>query len=198
MANESNETVNVTINGIAAAVPRGARIIEAAEQLGIGIAHYCYHPSLSAPAMCRMCLVEVAGAQLAPACVTTVAEGQVIHTESERAKEARTGTLEFYLLNHPLDCPICDKSGECKLQDYTYAEGRKHGRSVEPKRVNGQDDFGGDILYDGDRCILCTRCVRYMREIAGEDRLCVVQRGHRSVIDTFFDQGVEGNPGGST
>ena len=192
MANESNDTVNVTINGIAAAVPKGACIIEAAEQLGIGIAHYCYHPGLSAPAMCRMCLVEVEGApKLAPACVTTVAEGQVIHTESERARAARTGTLEFYLLNHPLDCPICDKSGECKLQDYTHAEGREHGRSVEPKRVLGLDDFGGDILYHGNRCILCTRCVRYMREIAGDDLLCVVQRGHRSVIDTFFEEGVE-------
>ena len=122
MANESNETVNVTINGVAAAVPKGARIIEAAEQVGVGIAHYCYHPSLSAPAMCRMCLVEVDGApKLQPACVATVAEGQVINTESERAREARTGNLEFYLLNHPLDCPICDKSGECKLQDYTHA-----------------------------------------------------------------------------
>jgi len=195
MANEANETVRVTINGISTEVPKGARIIEAAEQLGIGIAHYCYHPSLSAPAMCRMCLVEVEGApKLAPACVTTVADGQVIHTESERAREARTGTLEFYLLNHPLDCPICDKSGECKLQDFTHAEGRRHGRSVEPKRVNGQDDFGGDILYDGDRCIMCTRCVRFMREIAGDDRLCVVQRGNRSVIDTFFEAGLEGSP----
>ncbi|HSJ25775.1 MAG TPA: molybdopterin-dependent oxidoreductase [Longimicrobiales bacterium] len=194
MANEQQDTVNITLNGVEAAVPKNLRIIEAAEQLGVGIAHYCYHPGLSAPAMCRMCLVEVEGApKLAPACVTPVAEGQVIHTESERARQAREGTLEFYLLNHPLDCPICDKSGECKLQDYTHAEGRKHGRSIEPKRVNGQDDFGGDILYDGDRCIMCTRCVRFMRELPQDDRLCVVQRGHRSVIDTFYDHGVEGN-----
>jgi NADH-quinone oxidoreductase subunit G len=194
LANEQQDTVTITLNGVAAAVPKDLRIIEAAEQLGVGIAHYCYHPGLSAPAMCRMCLVEVEGApKLAPACVTPVAEGQVIHTESERAREARKGTLEFYLLNHPLDCPICDKAGECKLQDYTHAEGPKRGRSIEPKRVLGQDDFGGDILYDGDRCIMCTRCVRFMREIARDDRLCVVQRGHRSVIDTFFDHGVEGN-----
>lgn len=194
MANEQSETVNITINGVQAAVPKNLRIIEAAEHLGVGIAHYCYHPGLSAPAMCRMCLVEVEGApKLAPACVTPVAEGQVIHTESDRAREARKGTLEFYLLNHPLDCPICDKSGECKLQDFVHAEGPKHGRSMEPKRVLGQDDFGGDILYDGDRCIMCTRCVRFMREVAQDDRLCVVQRGHRSVIDTFFDHGVEGN-----
>jgi NADH dehydrogenase/NADH:ubiquinone oxidoreductase subunit G len=194
LANEQQDTVTITLNGVEATVPKDLRIIEAAEQLGVGIAHYCYHPGLSAPAMCRMCLVEVEGApKLAPACVTPVAEGQVIHTESERARTAREGTLEFYLLNHPLDCPVCDKSGECKLQDYTHAEGRKHGRSIEPKRVLGQDDFGGDILYDGDRCIMCTRCVRFMREVAQDDRLCVVQRGHRSVIDTFFDHGVEGN-----
>ena len=186
--------VTCSVNGTSVTVPRGTRIIEAAEAVGIGIAHYCYHPALSAPAMCRMCLVEVEGApKLAPACVTDVADGQVIHTESEKALEARRGTLEFYLFNHPLDCPVCDKSGECKLQDYVHAEGRKHGRSVEPKRVLGQDDFGGDILYDGDRCIMCTRCVRYMREIAQDDRLCVVQRGHRSVIDTFFESGLEGS-----
>jgi NADH-quinone oxidoreductase subunit G len=194
LANEQNDTVNITLNGVQAAVPKNLRIIEAAEQLGVGIAHYCYHPGLSAPAMCRMCLVEVEGApKLAPACVTPVAEGQVIHTESERAREAREGTLAFYMMNHPLDCPVCDKSGECKLQDFVHAEGPKRGSSIEPKRVLGQDDFGGDIVYDGDRCIMCTRCVRFMREVAQDDRLCVVQRGHRSVIDTFFEHGVEGN-----
>jgi NADH-quinone oxidoreductase subunit G len=192
MANE--ELVTITIDGVQTRVPKGMRIIEAAESLGKGIAHYCYHPALSAPAMCRMCLVEVEGApKLQPACVTSVADGQIIHTESEKAREARQGTLEFYLVNHPLDCPVCDAAGECKLQDFVHAEGRKHGRSLEAKRVLGEDDFGGDILYDGDRCIVCTRCVRFMREIAGNDTLCVVQRGHRSVIDTFFDQGVEGD-----
>jgi len=189
------QTVRCTINGIPVEVPTGTRIIEAAELVGLGIAHYCYHPALSAPAMCRMCLVQVEGApKLVPACVTPVAEGQVILTESEPAQEARQGNLEFYLQNHPLDCPVCDKSGECKLQDYTHAEGRRRGRSAEPKRVLGQDDFGGDILYDGDRCIMCTRCVRFMREISQSERLGVVQRGSRSIIDTFFDFGVEGDP----
>lgn len=188
------ETVNITIDGVAVSVPKTMRIIEAAESVGKGIAHYCYHPALSAPAMCRMCLVEVEGApKLAPACVTQVAEGQIIHTESEKAREARQGTLEFYLVNHPLDCPVCDAAGECKLQDFVHAEGRKHGRSLEPKRVLGADDFGGDVLYDGDRCIVCTRCVRFMREISQNDALCVVQRGDRSVIDTFFEDGVEGD-----
>jgi NADH-quinone oxidoreductase subunit G len=192
MASQQPDMVSCTINGAQVTVPKGTRIIEAAELVGIGVAHYCYHPGLSAPAMCRMCLVEVEGApKLAPACVTAVADGQVIHTESGRAREAREGLLEFYLLNHPLDCPVCDKSGECKLQDFVHQEGRSRGRSLEGKRILGRDDFGGDILYDGDRCILCTRCVRFMREVAGEDRLCVVQRGHRSVIDTFYDQGLE-------
>src|SRR5688500_17708153 len=165
--------------GVQTRVPKGARIIEAAAMMGKGIAHYCYHPALSAPAMCRMCLVEVEGMpKLQPACVTQVTDGQVIHTESDKAREARQGTLEFYLINHPLDCPVCDKSGECKLQDYVHAEGRNHGRTLEPKRILGLHDFGGDILYDGDRCIMCTRCVRFMREIAGTGSLGVVQRGH--------------------
>src|SRR5688572_28994609 len=192
MANE--ELVTITIDGVQARVPKAMRIIEAAETLGKGIAHYCYHPALSAPAMCRMCLVEVQGVpKLQPACVSPVMEGNVILTESDKAREARQGTLEFYLVNHPLDCPVCDAAGECKLQDFVHAEGRKHGRALEAKRVLGQDDFGGDILYDGDRCIVCTRCVRFMREIAGNDALCVVQRGHRSIIDTFFETGVEGD-----
>src|SRR5690554_1969970 len=194
MANEQKDTVTCTINGVQVEVPKGTRIIEAAERAGIGIPHYCYHPGLSAPAMCRMCLVEVEGApKLVPACVTTVADGQVIHTESEKARAAREGVLEFYLVNHPLDCPVCDQAGECKLQDYVAQEGRKHGRSVEPKRIFGRDDFGGDILYEGDRCIMCTRCVRFMREVAGDEALGVVQRGNRSVIDTFFDHGLEGS-----
>ena len=189
------ETVSCTIDGREVTVAKGTRIIDAAEQLGIGIVHYCYHPALSAPAMCRMCLVEVEGApKLQPACVTAVQDGSVIRTDADEAEEARTGVLEFYLVNHPLDCPVCDASGECKLQDYVHQEGPKHGRSVEPKRVLGQDDFGGDVIYDGDRCIMCTRCVRYMREVSEDERLCVVQRGSRSVIDTFFDEGLTGSP----
>ncbi len=195
MANEQTESVTCRINGVEVSVPKGTRIIEAAEQVGIGIAHYCYHPGLSAPAMCRMCLVEVEGVpKLQPACVTTVAEGNNILTESERAREAREGTLEFYLINHPLDCPVCDKSGECRLQDFVHAEGPKHGRLLDAKVIFGQDDFGGNILYDGDRCIMCTRCVRFMREVAKDDLLGVVQRGHRSVIDTFFEQGLDDSP----
>lgn len=185
--------VTLTIDGHEVSVPKGTTILEAAKTIGTEVPHYCYHPGLSSPAMCRMCLVEVEGApKPMPGCVTTVAEGQVVRTESGAAKKHRRGVLEFYLKNHPLDCPICDMSGECYLQDYTHAEGRKHGRGKEPKRVFGRDDFGGDVLFYGDRCVMCTRCVRFMSEVEQDHRLTVVERGSRSVIDTFFEEGLDG------
>jgi NADH-quinone oxidoreductase subunit G len=186
------ETVSLTIDGRSVTVPKGTMIIEAAERAGIRVPHYCYHAGLSSPAMCRLCLVEVQGApKLVPSCVTTVAEGQVVFTETEKSLSMRRGVLEFYLVNHPLDCPICDQSGECKLQDYVSAEGRKRGRSREPKRVFGRDDFGGDVLFYGDRCVMCTRCVRFMNEVEKDPRLTVVERGDRAIIDTFFEEGLE-------
>jgi NADH-quinone oxidoreductase subunit G len=189
------ERVTLTIDGREVSVEKGTTILEAAEALGNRIPHYCYHPGLSAPAQCRLCLVEVEGApKLQASCITTAQDGQVVHTQSDDALRQRTGVLEFYLANHPLDCPICDQSGECKLQDYVFAEGRKHGRNREPKRVFGRDDFGGDILFYGDRCVMCTRCVRFMNEAAQDPLLTVVERGNRSVIDTFFDEGLEGSP----
>jgi NADH-quinone oxidoreductase subunit G len=192
--NPAPATVHITIDGMEMDVPKGTRILDAAAMAGADVPHYCYHPGLTAPAQCRMCLVEIEKVpKLQPACVATVADGNVIHTQSPKALEARQGVLEFYLVNHPLDCPVCDQSGECKLQDYTAAEGRAIGRSLEPKRVLGRDDFGGDVLFYADRCVMCTRCVRFMREVAQDERLAVVQRGHRAVIDTFFDEGLEGN-----
>ena len=186
-------TVTLTIDGQEVTVPRGTSLLHAAETLGTEVPHYCYHPGLTAPAQCRICLVEVEGApKLQPSCVTMAQDGQVVHTESPAAKRMRQGVLEFYLVNHPLDCPICDMSGECKLQDYVFEEGREHGRGREPKRVFGRDDFGGDVLYYGDRCVMCTRCVRFMDEVARDSRLTVVERGSRAVIDTFFDRGLEG------
>jgi len=187
--------VTLTIDGREVTVPKGTTILQAAESIGIEIPRYCYHPGLSSPAQCRVCLVEVVGApKLAASCVTEAMDGQQIRTQSEPALEMRRGVLEFYLANHPLDCPICDQSGECKLQDYVHAEGREHGRSREPKRVFGRDDFGGDVLFYGDRCVMCTRCVRFMNEMAQDPRLTVVERGNRSIIDTFFEDGVEGSP----
>jgi NADH-quinone oxidoreductase subunit G len=187
------ETVTLTIDGHEVSVPKGTTILEAAKTIGTTVPHYCYHPGMSSPAMCRLCLVEVEGApKPMPSCVTTVMDGQVVRTQSEEAKGHRKGVLEFYLVNHPLDCPICDMSGECMLQDYVHEEGRDQGRGREPKRVFGRDDFGGDVLFYGDRCVMCTRCVRFMSEVEQDHRLTVVERGNRSVIDTFFEEGLEG------
>ncbi len=184
--------VNLVVDDINIEVPAGTTILEAAKQAGTEVPHYCYHPGLSSPAQCRLCLVEVEGApKLMPSCTTTVAEGQIVRTDSDSATKMRQGVLEFYLVNHPLDCPICDQSGECDLQDFVFSEGRKHGRSKSAKRVLGRDDFGGDVLFYGDRCVMCTRCVRFMEEIEQKPILTVVERGNRAVIDTFFDQGLE-------
>ena len=176
--------VNVTIDGLRIQVPPGTSIIEAAKQAGTLVPHYCYHPSLPSPAVCRMCLVEVEKfPKLVPACVTTVAEGQVVHTQSAPAKKAREGVLEFLLINHPLDCPICDQAGECELQDYVFQEGRANTRySREAKRYNPVEEFGPDVLYVANRCILCTRCVRFMDHVAGERVLNVSDRGDRATI----------------
>lgn len=186
------EVVTLTIDEREVTVPKGTTVLQAAQGVGTEVPHYCYHPGLSSPAMCRLCLVEVEGApKLLPSCTTTVADGQVVRTQSDNATRMRRGVLEFYLLNHPLDCPICDQSGECDLQDYVFAEGREHGRGRDAKRVLGRDDFGGDVLFYGDRCVMCTRCVRFMSEIEEKPLLTVVERGNRSVIDTFFDEGLE-------
>ncbi len=175
--------INATIEGRAVCVPDGTSILEAAKTAGVLIPHYCYHPGLPVAGVCRMCLVEVEKfPKLAPSCATTVMEGQVVHVHSPKALEARKGVLEFLLINHPLDCPICDQAGECELQDYTFAEGRADSRYREPKRFNPVEDFGGDVLYVQNRCILCTRCVRFMDDIAKEPVLNVSERGDRAFI----------------
>ena len=178
--------VNLTIEGRPVSVPEGTSILEAAKTAGILIPHYCYHPSLPVAGNCRMCLVEVEKMpKLAPSCATAASEGQVVHVHTEKALEARKGVLEMLLINHPLDCPICDQSGECELQDYTYQEGRAEGRLRDPKRFNPMEDFGGDVLYVTNRCILCTRCVRFMDDVAHDPVLNVSERGDRAVIGKF-------------
>jgi NADH-quinone oxidoreductase subunit G len=178
--------VNLTIEGRPVTVPDGTTILEAAKTAGILIPHYCYHPGLPVAGVCRMCLVEVEKApKLAPSCATTVAEGQVVHIYSDKSLDARKGVLEMLLINHPLDCPICDQSGECELQDYTYQEGRADSRYREPKRFNPAEDFGGDVIYVPNRCILCTRCVRFMDDVAHEPTLNVSERGDRALIGKF-------------
>ena len=175
--------ISVTIEGRTTSVPDGTTIIEAAKTVGVLIPHYCYHPGLPIAGVCRMCLVDVEKfPKLAPACATTVMEGQVVHVHNEKAREARKGVLEFLLINHPLDCPVCDQSGECELQDYTFQEGRAESRYEEPKRFNPVEDFGGDVMYVPNRCILCTRCVRFMDDVAHDPVLNVSERGDRAFI----------------
>ncbi len=176
--------VTLTVDGVPVQVPAGTTIIEAAKQAGVLVPHYCYHPSLPSPAVCRMCLVEVEKApKLMPACVTAVAPGQVVRTQSDQALKAREAVLEFLLINHPLDCPICDQAGECELQDYVFQEGRPGTRYADyPKRFNPVEDFGPDILYVPNRCILCTRCVRFMDDVADTPVLNVSERGDRAFI----------------
>src|SRR5882672_7244288 len=178
--------VNLTIEGRPVSVPAGTSILEAAKYAGVLVPHYCYHPGLPVAGLCRMCLVEVEKApKLAPSCATAVAEGQVVRVHTDKALEARQGVLEMLLINHPLDCPICDQAGECELQDYTFQEGRAEGRYRDPKRFNPVEDFGGDVLYVANRCILCTRCVRFMDDVAHDPVLSVAERGDRALIGKF-------------
>ena len=180
------DSVTLTIEGRQVTVPAGTSILEAAKYAGVLVPHYCYHPGLPVAGVCRMCLVEVEKSpKLAPSCATAVAEGQVVHVHSEKSLEARKGVLEMLLINHPLDCPICDQAGECELQDYTYQEGRAEGRYRDPKRFNPVEDFGGDVMYTPNRCILCTRCVRFMDDVAKDPVLNVSERGDRAVIGKF-------------
>jgi NADH-quinone oxidoreductase subunit G len=181
--------VTLTIEGVPVSVPKGTLLIEAAKQAGIVVPHYCYHPGLPVAGVCRMCLVEVEGApKLQIACATAVAEGQVVKIFSEQALESRKSVLEFLLINHPLDCPICDQAGECELQDYVFQEGRANTRySTYAKRFNPVEDFGGDVLYVPNRCILCTRCVRFMDHVADASVLNVSERGDRAFIGIHPD-----------
>ncbi len=179
----SVKSVNLTIEGRAISVPEGTSILEAAKAAGVLIPHYCYHPGLPVAGVCRMCLVEDEKMpKLAASCATAAADGQVVHVYSPKALEARKGVLELLLINHPLDCPICDQAGECELQDYTFQEGRADSRYHEPKRFNPVEDFGGDVLYVTNRCILCTRCVRFMDDVHHAPVLNVSERGDRAVI----------------
>src|SRR5438552_329978 len=180
----ADELVTLTIDDVAVSVPKGTLLIEAAKQAGVLVPHYCYHPGLPVAGVCRMCLVDVEKQpKLSIACATQVAEGMVVHTQSAPAKKARQSVLEFLLINHPLDCPICDQAGECELQDFVFQEGRAGTRYTEyAKRFNPVEDFGPDVLYVPNRCILCTRCVRFMEDVTKEPVLNVSERGDRAFI----------------
>ncbi len=177
----------VTINGVEITTDGPATILEAAKGAGIEIPHYCYHPGLSVVGQCRMCQVEVEKMpKLATACNTPVADGMVVSTNSPRVEKARRAVLEFYLLNHPLDCPICDRGGECPLQDYTLKYGPGESRSVEPKVQRAKHRvLGPHVIFDAERCILCTRCIRFCQEVPKTGELGIFSRGERSEINLF-------------
>lgn len=184
--------VNLTIDGVPVSVPPGTPIIEAARSVGIDIPFYCYHKGLSIAANCRMCMVEVSNAppgKLVPSCQTTVVEGQKVTTNSPRVLEHHRAVQEFLLLHHPVDCAICDQAGECKLQDYYMEYDHQPSRLDMPKWLkNKRKPISDSILLDQERCIMCTRCVRFMAEVAKEPVLGVFGRGHREVIDVFPDK----------
>ena len=171
-------------------------LVQAAELAGVNIPHYCYHPALSVVASCRMCLVEVGEKKpdgtvvmqprVIPACQTPAKDNTVIQTATAKSKSAQAQTLESILLNHPLDCPVCDKAGECKLQDYSYNYGNSESRMVDEKNTPpNKPDLGNNISLFTDRCIMCSRCVRFTREISGTAELHIVNRGSHSEIDVF-------------
>lgn len=177
----------ITIDGKVLEVDSAQTVIQAAVGHGIEIPHFCYHPKLSVAGNCRMCLVEIERMpKLAIACATQVSEGMVIHTKSDRVLKAQHAVMEFLLINHPLDCPICDEAGECKLQDYAYKYSAGYSRFEEdkvhkPKRY----ELGPNVLLDVERCIMCSRCIRFADEIAKQPVLTFTQRGDHVVLTTF-------------
>ncbi len=192
-------SVNLSVDGVPVTVPPGTLIIQAAKKAGTFVPHFCYHEGLSVVGQCRMCFVEIEGApKLATSCSTTVAEGMKVLTQSEKVKAGQNGTLEFTLLNHPLDCPICDRGGECKLQDYTYEYGPPLSRMIDEKSsLLKHTAVSEQVVLDQERCILCTRCVRFSSEVDGKNELVVNERGHWSKINTFENRPMTSNFSGN-
>ena len=166
---------------------QGQTIIEAAAKVGIDIPHFCWHPSLTVSGNCRVCLVEIEKMpKLAIACSTLASDGMVVNTNSVKALSARNAVMEFLLINHPLDCPICDEAGECKLQDYAFDHSVGESRFVENKvHKEKRVSLGTHVMFDGERCISCSRCIRFCDEIAGVNELTFIHRGDKVTIDTF-------------
>src|SRR2546427_5003507 len=182
----------ITVDGNPLEVAEGRTLLQALDDAGllmngVDIPHYCWHPKLSIDGSCRLCQVEVEGLPKPQiACNTPVQEGMVVRTTTDRVRQSREGVMELLLVNHPLDCPICDQAGECKLQDYAYEYGVPASRSREPRRALKKNvSLGPTIVFDQERCILCRRCVRFCREISETGELVVANRGDASVIETF-------------
>lgn len=183
-------------------------VLQAALDAGWDVPHYCYHPGLTVVASCRLCLMEMKmpdpktkemtwSPKLVPSCQTPVKDGMEVRFDSPAVASNRQHVMEYYLVNHPLDCPVCDKAGECTLQDYTFGYGSAHSRAVDVKHKNPKKDIGPRTLLYQDRCVLCSRCVRFSQEVAGTGELCIVNRGNRAEIDVFpgtpLDNKLQGN-----
>ena len=193
--------VNVEVDGQPVQADSRDNLIEAARRVGVAIPYFCYHPRLSIAGQCRMCLVETSDApgRLVPGCQVRVKEGLKITTTTPAVKENQRGVMEFHLINHPVDCAICDQSGECKLQDY-YMEYDHQPARIRTYKLNKpkREIFGPLVVYDAERCIMCTRCVRFMDEVAQEPQLAVVNRGDHSLIATFPGQPLDSKYSGNT
>ena len=191
------DTVTLTIDGRQVTVAKGLSVLQAAIEAGIKVPYYCYHPALGVDGSCRVCMVKIEKMpKLQVSCSVTAADGMVVSTATPEVEDARAGVFEFLLLNHPLDCPVCDKGGECPLQDFSYAFGRDESRMEFPRRtfdgegVKADVDFGPTLMLNRNRCILCTRCVRFMDQIDGDAQIGIMNRGNGSEIATFAEQGV--------
>ncbi len=192
------ETVTIEVDGISMDVPKGAMIIEATDRAGIHIPRFCYHPKLSIAANCRMCLVDVEKApKPLPACATPVMDGMKVYTRSHRAVSAQQNVMEFLLINHPLDCPICDQGGECELQDISIGHGHSVSRYVDRKRSVKDENLGALISTEMTRCIHCTRCVRFLDEIAGTNELGGMGRGDHTFISTYVGRSIDSELSGN-
>jgi NADH-quinone oxidoreductase subunit G len=191
------ETVTLTIDGQPVTVAKGKTVLQAAIEAGISVPYYCYHPGLGVDGSCRVCVVKIEKIpKLQTSCSTVCTDGMVVQTRDAEVVQARAGIFEFLLVNHPLDCPVCDKGGECPLQDFSYTFGPAESRMDFPRRVfDGEGvkadvDFGPTLMLNRNRCILCTRCVRFMREVDTDAQIGIVDRGYGSEIATFREEGV--------
>jgi NADH-quinone oxidoreductase subunit G len=191
------ETVTLIIDGRQVSVEKGKTVLQAAIESGISVPYYCYHPGIGVDGSCRVCIVKIEKMpKLQTSCSTMCAEGMVVQTGTQEVVDARAGVFEFLLVNHPLDCPVCDKGGECPLQDFSYTFGPDQSRMEFPRRVfDGEGvradvDFGPTLMLNRNRCILCTRCVRFMRDVDGDAQINIIDRGYGSEIATFQEEGV--------
>ena len=191
------ETVTLTIDGRQVTVEKGQTVLQAAIEAAISVPYYCYHPGIGVDGSCRVCVVKIEKMpKLQTSCSMGCTEGMVISTRDPEVVEARAGVFEFLLVNHPLDCPVCDKGGECPLQDFSYTFGPAESRMDFPRRVfDGEGvradvDFGPTLMLNRNRCILCTRCVRFMSVVDGDAQIGIVDRGYGSEISTFNEEGV--------